>query len=142
VGSNPTVRTTAQTTNGIAVTSAAGHGEAPKAPHSGPIVHLAIEAEWASADASYTPVGFERDGFVHCSAPHQVAHVADRRFAGRTDLVLLTIEPPLLDAPVVWEDLEGEGEDFPHVYGPIPRSAVIAARPYRPGADGSFPRPL
>jgi uncharacterized protein (DUF952 family) len=61
---------------------------------------------------------------------------------GRTDLVLLTIEPPLLDAPVVWEDLEGEGEDYPHVYGPIPRSAVIAARPYRPGADGSFPRPL
>jgi uncharacterized protein (DUF952 family) len=107
-----------------------------------PIVHLAVADEWESADAHYTPSSFERDGFVHCSAPHQIAHVADRRFAGRTDLVLLTIEPPLLDAPVVWEDLEGEGEDFPHVYGPIARGAVTAVRPYRPGPDGRFPRPL
>jgi uncharacterized protein (DUF952 family) len=124
------------------LTPAAGHGEAPEAPHTGPIVHLAVDAEWEAAGSTYVPASFERDGFVHCSAPHQVAHVADRRFAGRTDLVLLTIEPPLLDAAVVWEDLEGEGEDFPHVYGSIPRSAVIAARPYRPGTDGRFPRPL
>jgi uncharacterized protein (DUF952 family) len=128
-------------TEGTVTTGPGGSGT-QGVRHGGPIVHLAIADEWEAAGASYVPSDFERDGFVHCSAPHQVAHVADRRFAGRTDLVLLTIEPPLLDAPVVWEDLEGEGEEYPHVYGSIPRGAVIAVRPYRPGADGHFPRPL
>jgi uncharacterized protein (DUF952 family) len=107
-----------------------------------PILHLAAEAEWAAAGATYAPAAFGDDGFVHCSAPHQIAHVADARFAGRTDLVLLTIDPTQLEAPVVWEDLAGEGEEFPHVYGPIERHAVLQDRPYRPGPDGHFPRPL
>jgi uncharacterized protein (DUF952 family) len=107
-----------------------------------PIVHLTTEDAWASTGALYVPDGLEEDGFVHCSAPHQVAHVAEARFAGRTDLVLLTIDPSRLAAPVVWEDLADEGEEFPHVYGPIERSAVIQARPYHPDADGRFPRPL
>jgi uncharacterized protein (DUF952 family) len=107
-----------------------------------PILHLATEAEWAAAGATYTPTSFAADGFVHCSAPHQIAEVADARFAGRTDLVLLTIDPTQLTAPVVWEDLAAEGQEFPHVYGPIERGAVLQARPFRPGTDGHFPRPL
>lgn len=107
-----------------------------------PILHLAVEADWDAAETAYAPPAFDEDGFVHCSAPHQIATVAEARFAGRTDLVLLTIDPNLLTAPVVWEDLADEGEDFPHVYGPIERAAVLEARPYRPGPDGHFPRPL
>lgn len=107
-----------------------------------PILHLATAATWNAAGPTYVPAGFAEDGFVHCSAPHQVAAVADERFAGRDDLVLLTIDPTMLEAAVVWEDLGGEGEAFPHVYGPIERAAVLEARPYRPGPDGHFPRPL
>lgn len=107
-----------------------------------PIVHLATEADWADADTAYTPATFDADGFVHCSTPHQIAAVAEARFAGRDDLVLLTIDPTQLTAPVVWEDLADEGEEFPHVYGPIDRAAVLEVRPYRPGEDGHFPRPL
>lgn len=107
-----------------------------------PIVHLATEEAWAAAGATYVPDGFADEGFVHCSAPHQVAAVAEERFAGRTDLVILTIDPTLLEAPVIWEDLGDEGQDFPHVYGPIDRAAVLEARPYHPGPDGRFPRPL
>jgi uncharacterized protein (DUF952 family) len=107
-----------------------------------PILHLTGAADWDAAGDTYTPPGFDADGFVHCSAPHQVAHVADERFTGRTDLVLLTIDPTRLTAPVVWEDLAGEGQEFPHVYGPIDVAAVLAARPYHPGPDGHFPRPL
>jgi uncharacterized protein (DUF952 family) len=107
-----------------------------------PILHLAVASEWEAAGATYTPSTFDEDGFVHGSAPHQIAHVADTRFAGRTDLVLLTIDPTQLAAPVVWEDLAEEGQEFPHVYGPIERHAVLQARPYRPGTDGHFPRPM
>lgn len=107
-----------------------------------PILHLTTEDAWESAGALFVPPDLDAEGFVHCSAPHQIAAVADARFEGRTDLVALTIDPTQLSAPIVWEDLADEGDEFPHVYGPIERSAVIQARPYRPGPDGRFPRPL
>ncbi|MEX1164863.1 MAG: DUF952 domain-containing protein [Nitriliruptor sp.] len=107
-----------------------------------PILHIAVATEWEAAGSSYAPPAFTEDGFVHCSAPHQIATVADARFAGREDLVVLTIDSTRLTAPVVWEDLADEGQQFPHVYGPIDRTAVLEARPYRPGPDGRFPRPL
>jgi uncharacterized protein (DUF952 family) len=84
------------------------------------------------------PEGFAAEGFVHCSEPDQVVRVANARFAGRTDLVLLWISVAALSAPVRYENLEGGDELFPHVYGPIDLDAVIAVTPFRPGADGRF----
>ncbi len=100
-----------------------------------PILHIAVASEWEAAGSSYAPAAFTAEGFVHCSAPHQIAAVADARFAGREDLVVLTIDPAQLTAPVVWEDLADEGQDFPHVYGPIDRGgrARSPALPPRPG---------
>jgi uncharacterized protein (DUF952 family) len=66
----------------------------------------------------------------------------DEARTGRTDLVLLRIDPRRLDAPVRWEPgvaTDPESMLFPHLYGALPVSAVIAAKPYLPGADGLFP---
>ena len=68
---------------------------------------------------------------------------ANRLYAGRTDLVLLYLNPNLLGAPVRWEPgvpTDPESMRFPHLYGPLPAAAVIAVTPYSPGPDGSFPR--
>lgn len=46
------------------------------------------------------------------------------------DLVELTIEPGSLGDSLVYEDLYGEAEEFPHVYEPIPTVAVLATRPF------------
>ena len=64
--------------------------------------------------------------------------MANQRFVGRTDLVLLHIDPTKLDADVVYENLEGGTRQFPHVYGPIPVAAVILVSPLMPGPDGQF----
>ena len=42
------------------------------------------------------------------------------------DLLLLHIDESLLGVPVVYEQLGGAPEPFPHVYGPIPVDAVVA----------------
>jgi uncharacterized protein (DUF952 family) len=67
-----------------------------------------------------------------------VAWVARQRFRGRTDLVLLHIDPDRLGVPVRCENLEGGQELFPHVYGPIPLTAVVDVTLFRPEPDGSF----
>ena len=106
-----------------------------------PLLHLIPAADWAAARSRGTlaPSG---DGFVHLSIPEQVQLPADRLFAGRTDLLLLAVDPAGLDVrfepgmPYDPPDMR-----FPHAYGTVPTSAVIAVLPYRPGRDGRFPPP-
>ena len=93
--------------------------------------HLAASADWERrADGHYAPAGLEPEGFVHLCTPEQLDGVVDRYYRGRDDLVLLTVRTDRLDAPLVWEDTTGSGQDFPHVYGPIALTAVVSALPF------------
>jgi uncharacterized protein (DUF952 family) len=64
--------------------------------------------------------------------------VANQRFHGRQDLVLLHIEPTCLGCEVRYENLEGGHQLFPHVYGAIPVRAIVEVAPFKPAADGTF----
>src|SRR5262245_18589579 len=86
----------------------------------------------------------ETEGFIHCSDYGTVHLPANRLFAGRKDLVLLVVDPAKLDVPLRWEPgvpPDPNGAWFPHVYGPIPASAVVAAHDFPPGDDGWFVLP-
>jgi uncharacterized protein (DUF952 family) len=104
------------------------------------IFHIttSVEAERARAAGEYEPEGFAREGFIHCSYEEQVAAVANRLFRGRTDLVLLEIDPARLSCAIVDENLEGGTVLYPHVYGRLPMSAVLTVRPFPCRADGQF----
>jgi uncharacterized protein (DUF952 family) len=104
------------------------------------IYHItsAWEAATARRSGTYVPAAFDADGFIHCSYEHQVHDVANRRFAGRSDLVLLEIDRARLTCDVVDENLEGGTDLFPHVYGPLPMSAVVRVHQFPCGADGGF----
>jgi uncharacterized protein (DUF952 family) len=94
------------------------------------IYHItsAAAAEEAAKSGEYVPDRFAEEGFIHCSYSHQIQGVLDRIFKGRTDLVVLEIDPALLHCRVVDENLEGGTELFPHVYGQLPMSAVLRIR--------------
>jgi uncharacterized protein (DUF952 family) len=99
------------------------------------------EADAAARVHSYAPQAFADEGFIHCSYPHQIRAVANRRFAGRSDLVLLEIDPQRLSCRVVAENLEGGTEQFPHIYGRLPISAVMRVVAFPCGSDGRFELP-
>lgn len=101
------------------------------------IFHLAAAGAYEPG-TPYRPESLVAEGFVHCSAADQVVRVADQLYAGRQDLVLLTIDERRLASPVVWEDCYETGERFPHVYGPLDPDAVVGAEPFRPGPGGTF----
>ena len=109
------------------------------------ILHIAVRAEWdraVSNATAYVPDRYGSDGFVHCSSPAQVLGPAHRLFRGRTDLVLLVIDPARLGARVIEEPGDpGSAETFPHVYGPIELDAVTRVIDFPPGPDGRFTVP-
>ncbi len=76
------------------------------------------------------------DGYIHFSTAGQAQETARRHFAGRADLLLLTVEADRLGEALRWEPSRG-GDLFPHLYGVLPASAVTAARPIALGADGA-----
>ena len=107
------------------------------------LFHITSASELARAREAgeYRPAGFAVEGFIHCSHPHQVTAVANRLFRGRGDLVLLEIAPRGLTCPIVEENLEGGTEVYPHVYGPLPLSAVARVHELVCGAGGTFELP-
>jgi uncharacterized protein (DUF952 family) len=105
------------------------------------LLHIAVRDEWEAAGADYAPAAFAHEGFVHCSFAEQVVATAARYYAGRTDVVLLEIDELRLTARLVVEPSPSTGDLYPHVYGAINRSAVVAVHEFRPAADGTFALP-
>lgn len=104
------------------------------------IYHIttAAEVEMALHHGEYVPKAFDTDGFIHCSYRHQVIEVANVRFRGCKDLVLLQIDPTKAHCKVVDENLEGGDQLFPHLYGHLPISAIEAIHQFPCGDDGLF----
>jgi uncharacterized protein (DUF952 family) len=95
------------------------------------IYHLAESADWAArTDSVYRAPSLLTEQFIHCATREQLPGVADRYYAGRTDLILLAIDPSRLTSPLVYENSTGGDELFPHLYGPIPLVAIVSARPF------------
>jgi uncharacterized protein (DUF952 family) len=110
------------------------------------IYKICPAALWREAERNgeFRGAGIDlQDGFIHFSTAAQVAETAARHFAGADDLVLVAVDPALLDQPLKWEPSRG-GDLFPHLYGPLLLSAVQWAAPLRRGGDGRhvFPEPL
>ncbi len=106
------------------------------------LYHIARREDWERARevGFYAPGSLERGGFVHCSLAHQLRPVADALFRGERGLWLLVIDPEKLGAEVRFEGV-GTGEAYPHVYGPVPLSAIERAFPLAPGPDGRIRLP-
>lgn len=81
------------------------------------------------------------DGYVHLSTAEQVTETVDRHFAGQDDLHIAAVDLEALGPAVKWEPSRG-GALFPHVYGELPLSAVIAYGPLTRDDDGKVALPV
>lgn len=105
-----------------------------------PTAHkILTRGEWESLNAEGTFAGAPvdlADGYIHLSAPDQVAETAAKHFAGRDDLVLAEVDLTKLEG-VKWEPSR-DGQLFPHIYGPLPLAAVVRAEALQVSADGTM----
>jgi len=104
------------------------------------LYHLALEHDWSQQssdpyDTSTLGRSLAEVGFIHCSFAHQVQPIADLVYRGRSDVLLLEIDPSRLRSPIKVERLDS-GEAFPHIYGPLDRDAVTRVTAVPLLADG------
>jgi uncharacterized protein (DUF952 family) len=108
-------------------------------PLYGMIVYKIVATEeWAKAQAAgvFAGAAIDRtDGFIHFSTAEQAPETAAKWFAGRGDLTLAAVDAEALGDDLRWEPSRG-GALFPHLYGPLPMSAVVWSRPLPLGSDG------
>ncbi len=110
------------------------------------IYKISPRAAWREAEAAGVfrgaPIDLA-DGYIHFSAAHQVAETAAKHFRGQADLVLAAIDADKLGDALRWEPSRG-GDLFPHLYGPLPMTAVTTVVDLPLAADGApiAPEPL
>lgn len=80
------------------------------------------------------------DGFIHLSTADQLAGTLDKHFAGQHGLHVTAVDLSALGDAVRWEESRGR-QLFPHIYGTLPLSAVIAHGPLQRAVDGSITLP-
>jgi uncharacterized protein (DUF952 family) len=104
------------------------------------IFHITNVEAWSKAKTAgvYAPEAFPAEGFIHCSTQDQVIQVANIRFRGQTGLVLLSIDTNKVTAPIVYENLEGGQQMFPHIYGELNIDAVVEVSEFNPDSGGFF----
>ena len=112
------------------------------------ILHIVSSDDWDAAQAAglYTPPSLASEGFIHLSTPEQVLRTAGRFYAGRSDLLVVWVDPTLLTPELRYEQPPpsdpGAAELFPHLYGPLELEAVIGVSPLVLGPEGfETPRP-
>ena len=107
------------------------------------LLHIAEREKWAAAvkAGEYQPESLAEDGFIHCSLPGQIVPVANAVYRGQQGLMLLVIDPQKVAAEIRFEDCYESGQEFPHIYGPLPAETVVQVLDFSPGPDGRFVLP-
>ncbi|GHJ35900.1 DUF952 domain-containing protein [Streptomyces sp. TS71-3] len=108
------------------------------------LLHITERSLWEAArehgtyEMSTRGRTLSEQGFIHCSLRHQLPPVARALYGDppdRDDLVVLVIDADRLTAPVRHEAVEPGGEEFPHIYGPLPVDAVVGVEDWPSGTS-------
>jgi uncharacterized protein (DUF952 family) len=107
------------------------------------IYKISPEGLWRQAEAAGVFTGAPvdvKDGFIHLSTAAQVRETAAKHFQGQRGLLLIAVDSDALGPALRYERSRG-GKLFPHLYGPLPLSAVCWVKPLPLGADGGHAFP-
>jgi len=91
------------------------------------IYHICASTSWQVQGRSryYVHSSLATEGFIHTCTKEQEAGVLERYFASTEGLLRLHIDVSKLDAELVYELAPSVHEEFPHIYGPISKSAIV-----------------
>ena len=104
-----------------------------------PLFPLALKTDWQATRAvgsyriSTRGMTLEQVGVIHCSWQEQVKATFERFYADADEVLLLEVDPTAVAAPLR-ADAIPTGDQFPHLYGPLPLTAVRSVVTMPPAA--------
>ncbi len=106
------------------------------------LFHLLGRDDWAHACAAgiYRPASLETEGFIHFSTDRQLLGSAERFFAGRDDVLVLSVDARKLGPALRFEPVGDKL--FPHLYAPLALAHVNEAVVLPLTSEGRFDVPL
>ena len=104
-----------------------------------PIFHITTKKEWEDCvDDNYYPDDFSGEGFIHFSTRRQLVNTANRIFSKRDLLFVLEVKQEGLE--LVFENLGGGVELYPHLYSGLPTVNVNNQFFMKKNKEGNFKR--
>jgi uncharacterized protein (DUF952 family) len=99
-------------------------------------------SEWARVKNGYGGSAKDRaDGFLHFSVAEQLQGTLQRYYANENDVLLVAVESDVLGDALKFEPSTA-GVCYPHLYGPLPASAVLWVRELKRDSIGAFVLPI
>lgn len=87
--------------------------------------HITTPEQWAKFKDQdfYEAEGWQTEGFIHASFAGQLEETLKIHYKGVSKVLILTIDSEKLTSKLIVEKSRN-GEDFPHIYGAINKSAI------------------
>ncbi len=89
------------------------------------IFHITSVQHWQSHKTESHYIKNNNEEFIHASTEQQLTQTIKRYFQGKSNLLLVTIDPLKVAPEIKYEDLVGQGQLFPHIYGNLNLDAVV-----------------
>lgn len=91
------------------------------------IFHICAPDQWQSQLSAtlYTDPSLQTEGFIHCSTKEQLDPTLGRHFTDIPELIILEILPSAVAEILRFEAAPRSGELYPHIYGTIPKDAIL-----------------
>ena len=106
------------------------------------IFKIVPRAEWDGVTGAYEGSAHDRaDGFLHFSTWEQLPDTLRLYYAGQDNLILVATDAAALGTALRYEHAPSRGQDFPHLFGALPLSAVTWAAAITKDAAGGFVLP-
>ncbi|MDP5122101.1 MAG: DUF952 domain-containing protein [Spirosomaceae bacterium] len=103
------------------------------------IYHIVTPEYWNEFNNQeiYFSETFAKENFIHCSTIGQLSGVLERYYSGAGTVIKLEIDEEKLTTKPIYEAAPN-GEDFPHIYGGINKSAVVGIEELKEESLGNY----
>jgi uncharacterized protein (DUF952 family)/mannose-6-phosphate isomerase-like protein (cupin superfamily) len=103
------------------------------------IFHIIDEPTYTTnaKDGYYVNPGLQKEGFIHFCDFNLLNAVANHYYKNQSELIVLDVNPTLLESKLLFENSINDRIYYPHVYGPLNLNAITRVIKIK-RIDGSF----
>lgn len=91
------------------------------------MIHCMLKKEYdvIKNNEYYGEQWIKQDGFLHFSTWNSFYDIANSFISENEEWVILCVDTDYVEATIMWEDMDGLGVYYPHLYGPLNMNSIV-----------------